>query len=232
MEQRVDLDQPIPVEVTKLIVGLFFTALGLLLAADNLRLLRADDYLQYWPAVAVLIGLIKLADPGRRLVGTTLIVIGASLLAYTAGWVHFTIFNLWPLLLIGIGAAMVARAAGVRVPGTGAQTGRNILAALTTRKINETSRDYSGNGIVAAMGACQLDLSQADIAHGPAIIEAFAFWGGIEIFIPENWEVIGEVFPFMGGFDVRTSVGAKPDRQLIVRGAAIMGGIEVKRRSR
>ena len=202
------------------------------MAADNLRLLRADDYLQYWPAVAVLIGLFKLADPGRRLVGATLIVIGASLLAYTAGWVHFTIFNLWPLMLIAIGAAMVARAAGVRVPGAGTQTGRNILATLTTRKIHETSRDYSGNGIVAAMGACQLDLSQADIAHGPAIIEAFALWGGIEIFVPENWEVIGEVFPFMGGFEVRTSAGAKPDRQLIVRGAAIMGGIEVKRRSR
>ena len=230
MEQRVD--QPIPVEVTKLIVGLFFTALGLLMAADNLRLLHADDYLRYWPGVVVAIGLLKIVDPRQRVLGAILTIAGAALLSYTAGFVHFTIFNLWPLLLIAAGAAMVARAAGVRVPGTGTQTGRNILATLTTRKINETSRDYSGNGIVAAMGACQLDLSQADIAHSPAVIEAFAFWGGIEIFIPENWEVIGEVFPFMGGFDVRTSVGARPDRQLIVRGAAIMGGIEVKRRSR
>jgi hypothetical protein len=42
--------------------------------------------------------------------------------------------------------------------------------------------------------------------------------------------VVGEVIPVMAGFEVKTSPVAAPQKKLIVRGAALMAGIEVKRR--
>lgn len=228
MEQRID--QPLPLPATKLILGIFFAILGVLWTADNLTLLRAETYLRFWPAVVVLIGLIKLADPAQRIFGAILAIIGSSLLAYTAGWVHFTIFDFWPLLLILVGGAIVLRALGFRLPTSTPRETNQIWAVLSGRKIRSTSRDYAGGGIFAFMGGCEVDLTEADIIHGPAVIDAFVMWGGIEIYVPANWEVIGEVVPFMGGFEVKTGAGT-PERRLVVRGAAFMGGIEVKRRA-
>jgi hypothetical protein len=54
-------------------------------------------------------------------------------------------------------------------------------------------------------------------------------WGGIELRVPEDWTVIGRVVSVLGGFDdtTRAPQGAGHHR-LIVRGFAIMGGIEIK----
>jgi cell wall-active antibiotic response 4TMS protein YvqF len=229
MEQRID--QPVPIPGTKLILGLFFTILGVLWTGENLRLLHADDFLRYWPAVVVLIGVRKLLDPTSRVAGSILTIVGASILGYTAGWVRFTIFDFWPLLLIAFGAVIVARALGMRLPVSTASDSSQIWSVFNVRKVKNTSRDYSGGGIFGFMGGCALDLTEADIVHSPAIIDAFVMWGGIEIYVPDRWEVIGEVVPFMAGFEMRTGPAGDPQRQLIVRGAAVMGGIEIKRRT-
>lgn len=231
MEARLN-NETVPIAVTKLIIGLFLAAIGVLLTAGNFRLVRVDEYLRYWPSVIVVIGVLKLADPRQRMLGGILTAIGASLLAYSTGWIHFTIFDLWPLVLIGFGAAMVARSFGFRWPSATGGAVQNVAAIFHARKITPTTKDFAGMNIVAMMGGVELDLTQADITHSPAIIETFAFWGGVEIFVPPTWEVIGEVVPIMAGFEVTTSPAARPDRQLIVRGAAIMAGTEVKRRDR
>ncbi|HYS54283.1 MAG TPA: DUF5668 domain-containing protein [Thermoanaerobaculia bacterium] len=228
MEERIN--QPLPLPATKLIVGIFFTILGVLWTADNLTLLRADDYLRFWPTVLLLVGLTKLADPKRRVFGMILTVVGASLLAYTAGWLRFTIFDFWPVILILVGAAIVIRALGFRLPTSTIGDSDQIWAVLNQRKVRDTARDYNGGSIFAFMGGCELDLTEAEIIHSPAIIDTFAMWGGIEIYVPENWEVVGEVVPFMAGFEMKTGAGT-PERRLIVRGATVMGGIEVKRRA-
>src|SRR5205823_14684345 len=125
--------------------------------ADNLTLLRADTYLRFWPAVVVLIGLTKIADPVQRIFGVILTVIGTSLLAYTAGWLRFTIFDFWPLLLIIVGAAIVVRALGFRLPTSSARDSNQIWTVFNGRKVSSTSRDYSGSGIFTFMGGCELD---------------------------------------------------------------------------
>src|SRR6266516_4885150 len=78
----------------KLIIGIFFVLHGLILAADNLGVLAAWDYLRYWPVVILLIGIYTLWEPGRQLAGVILTVIGASLLAQNAGWLRLSVFNL------------------------------------------------------------------------------------------------------------------------------------------
>jgi class 3 adenylate cyclase len=77
-----------------------------------------------------------------------------------------------------------------------------------------------------------MDLRRAEI-EGPEIeITAFAFWGGIEIIVPEGFDVDLRGFSFMGGRSLRLRdvppVPGSP--RIIVRGFAVMGGIEVKSR--
>ena len=97
-----------------------------------------------------------------------------------------------------------------------------------TRRLS--TQNFKGGTAVAIMGGTKIDLRTASIAQGEAAIDVLAFWGGIEIRVPDDWIVVSQVFPFMGGFDDKTGThlpGAR--KRLIVRGLAFMGGVEVKK---
>ena len=85
---------------------------------------------------------------------------------------------------------------------------------------------------VAVMGGCDMDLRHAEIDGPEVVITAVAFWGGIQIIVPEGFDVELEGFSFMGGRDLKLrNVPRVPGSPRIrVRGFAIMGGIEVKSR--
>ena len=85
---------------------------------------------------------------------------------------------------------------------------------------------------VAVMGGCDMDLRRAEI-EGPEVeITAVAFWGGINIIVPEGFDVELQGFSFMGGRELRLRdvpiVRGSP--RIVVRGFSIMGGIGVKSR--
>ena len=226
--------QPNTAASVKLVIGIGLTAAGLLLTADNLDLVVAERYLRWWPVVLIAIGAMKLMAPGTRIFGTVLTIVGAWILAFNLRLIDFTIFDLWPLILIGIGVMMVGRA--TNVIGDPAEAVANFtkgegLALFASRRIESTSRDFRGSSLSAILGSYELDLTGADITNGPAIVNVFAFWGGIEIFVPEKFEVIGEVTPVMAGFEVQARGVADPTKRLIIRGFAMMAGVEVKTRS-
>lgn len=209
----------------KLIGGVFLVVFGALLAANNLHLVDADRYLRYWPLFVIAAGVMKVLEPGQGIGGVILLIAGGSLLAWNLGWVRFTIFDLWPLILIGIGLMMVGRAAGL----VGENRGTGNFALFSSPKVTETSPDYRGGQLSAIMAAYQLDLTAADIAQSPAVLNVFAMWGSIEVIVPDNWEVVTEVTPVMAGVDVKTSRSmTERKRQLVIRGFVMWGAVEVK----
>jgi hypothetical protein len=102
------------------------------------------------------------------------------------------------------------------------------MAILGGVSRGNNSRTFRGADLLAIMGGCEIDLRKAAI-NGEAVIDVFAMWGGIEIRVPEDWTVVSQVFPLMGGVDDKTRPpqGATAHR-LVLRGFAIMGGIEIK----
>ena len=78
------------------------------------------------------------------------------------------------------------------------------------------------------LGGCEVDLTAAEITKSPAEIETVAVMGAVVITVPDGWEIIGHVIPVMGGFEVNVRPGDGAGKKLIVRGAAIMGGVEIK----
>src|SRR5437764_11643079 len=83
MNVSITQNQPPTVEETsakisvKLIVGIFFTLLGVLLTLDNLDLANADAILPYWPLVLVAIGILKFQERRSRTFAVIAIVAGA-----------------------------------------------------------------------------------------------------------------------------------------------------------
>lgn len=226
---NVSITQQQPPEVSarvsvKLIVGIFFTLLGVLLTLDNLDLADADRILPWWPVFLIAIGILKLRERRSRTFAIMAIIVGALFLT---GLFRFSIFDFWPMALVFAGLVMVARAFGFRASQVSGEASSTIWAILGVRKEKITARNYSGGRIIAFMGGCELDLRNADIEQGSAELEIVVLWGGIEIKVPEGWEVIGNTVPIMGGADIRTKA-APGGRRLIVNGLAIMGGVDIK----
>jgi uncharacterized protein DUF1707/cell wall-active antibiotic response 4TMS protein YvqF len=92
----------------------------------------------------------------------------------------------------------------------------------------------SYHNAVAIMGGVSLDLTQARFAEAETTINVFAFWGGVEIIVPEEVTVVVSGVGFMGAFDNRTTVTPTVPGGPVVRitGLALMGGVDVKRPKR
>jgi len=239
--------------------GLIVLTVGVLFTLDNLGLLNAGEFLKWWPLLIIAggIGRMVRTPNGSGLIGGAIVVfIGILLLDNMTNIIPGRMWDFWPVLLILFGASIVMRA--WQGPGSGSPGNVDAADRFTAfafmsgveRKI--TSLNFHGGDATAIMGGCEIDLRQAKIGEGPAVIDVFAFWGGIELFVPSDWVVRNEAVPIMGGLvDSRKSVSAEgativagvqigsvtrgdatnvtdPNRVLIIRGGALMGGIEIK----
>jgi len=218
----------------RLIVGFGILAFGMLWTLDNLEILNAAPIVRWWPMILVLIGLVQLPDRRvNRFVPIALIVVGALLLLDRTRRIDFDLGDLIPLAIALLGAKLIWEAVTRRQRGTGAIADADSVihafAMMAGVKRQSVSREFRGGDANAIMGGVEIDLRNAQIREGDdAIIDAFAMWGGVEIKVPPHWRVVGNVLPVMGAFEDNTHPSGESGPTLLVRGTAIMGGIEVK----
>jgi hypothetical protein len=84
----------------------------------------------------------------------------------------------------------------------------------------------------AIMGGIVLDLREAQFEGMEATINASCVMGGIEIVVPEGLNVQVHGFGFMGGYSGTPEGEIDPSAPTVhVRGMALMGGVDVKRKA-
>jgi len=191
---------------------------------DQIGRINARDLLIWWPLGAIAMGIGHLFD--RRWVGAAIwFLIGTYFLlpALGVGHVQFwRIVGLWPLL-ISVGGVTLVMQALQRSP----TDSFHVIAVMAGNNPHIGSQRFSRGEAVAVMGGCEIDLSSAKIVD-EAVIDVLAFWGGIEIRVPRGWQVVAHVAPILGGYEDKTEPAPANAPRLVVRGSAIMGGIEVR----
>lgn len=216
----------------RLIVGIFIVLLGIIFLIEEFTGIDAHEFLVYWPVVLIVIGLMGLIQGTSRVGSLIALVVGVWALAYNLGYVSLEIWQFWPLVIVGVGLSLVRRALVGQKPsttGAGEPVDRvNAFAIMGGVVRTSNSSAFRGGELTAIMGGCELDLTQAQLAGDEAIIDVFALWGGVEIRVPDTWGVVGQVQPIMGAFEDKTRPPRDTKTRLIVRGAVIMGGVEVK----
>jgi class 3 adenylate cyclase len=80
------------------------------------------------------------------------------------------------------------------------------------------------------MGQCTLDLREAEVVGPEAVINAFAFMGGVDVVVPEGIEVVVTGLAIMGAKTKRISPAPIiPGSPVIrIRAFAFMGGVHVR----
>ncbi|HEV8481097.1 MAG TPA: DUF5668 domain-containing protein [Candidatus Eisenbacteria bacterium] len=241
------------VHVGRIIFGLFIAWMGVLFLLDQMGVINIGSVWRFWPVFLILIGTVRLFSPGNRsIVGALfLMALGGFFLIHEFHWFDLDWRYVWPGFIVVGGLVMVFRGlmwggsncGGDRVSSAGSLTAFAILGGVE-RKI--TSQDFQGGDATAILGGCDLDLRNASIRPGTvAVIDCFAFWGGVEIKVPADWTVEVTGVPLLGGFadtrretpNVVAGIGnlaprSEPvqpnEKRLRVKGMVVMGGVEVK----
>jgi len=217
----------------QLIAGLVLASLGILFTLDNLEILRARDFLRYWPAVLVIVGISQVvqARSSAGMVGGSIwILIGGVMLGERLSLIA-NIFRFWPLLLVAVGGYVVWQSFNRTETAPGEHSDRvSAVAVLGGVDRRVLSSSFAGGDVTAFMGGGKLDLRESTLPAGAeALLDVTAMMGGFEIRVPESWNVIVDIVPFMGGYEDKTRHPADPSApRLRVRGFVMMGGVEVR----
>ena len=223
----------------QIVIGLFVCGIGMLFLLDNLGWLDLDFTLHLWPTALIFFGILKVLQtrtPSGAVVGGGLILVGGLILLKDMGLISIGWRSLWPVLLIVFGLSVVFKSARghsmlEQISGPAEKAGDesviNITALLGSYQRRVTTPDFRGGEVTALMGGCDLDLRQSSIS-GDAVLNVFSMFGGITIKVPIDWTVVLQGTPIMGGFEEKTVPPADQAKRLVIRGYAIMGGVEVR----
>jgi len=241
-------ERPRNVRITaKLIVGFVFLAMGALWTLDNLGVLDASEITRWWPVLVVFFGFAKLGGWGTSrsvFAGSLWLLAGTWLMLHALGVVSHGIEGLWPLALILLGVRIITgstrrpriRIGVVRGPGASSSAssadGRvKLEAVMAGMERRFRSGVFNGGVINSIMSNIELDLREATLGEGRVVLEVNAVLGGIVLRVPRHWTLINEATPVLGAVEDHTEPegrGHDDQHALVLRGAAVMGGVELR----
>lgn len=228
-----------PASIGKLVFGVILALLGLLFTLDNFGLLEIQHVERLWPVALIALGGASLAQRWRTRPFGGLLLVGLGVLFLLRNYriIHISLANLFPLVLVVIGLRIAFGALSGRTPASGlaeepggADAWLRGFVAFGGLDRRITSQRFQGGDLGAFCGGWQIDLSKAKLAGKEARLDVFAWWGGGEIRIPEEWNVVVKVLPVLGGTGDKSRHPAPGTETgtLIVTGTVVMGGVEIK----
>lgn len=202
---------------------------GVLLLLDQLNIISVD----FWALVFFALGLLKIlqaCDTTGRLLGALLMALGAGFELEHLGTLHLHLDRTWPVFVIAVGLLLIWRAYQQEPAETGGALSQhlNVFAIWGGGEYRIRAKNFRGGNLVAFMGGFDVDLRDADIEGNEAVIDVNCLMGGGVIRVPETWAVSMRVTAFMGGHSLKAREGPQPTKTLVVKGIAIMGGVEVR----
>lgn len=82
---------------------------------------------------------------------------------------------------------------------------------------------------ITVFGGSDIDFSEALFSQPKATLRVFCLFGGDDIYVPENINVVSKVFCIFGGVDNSApSIADRNAPTLIIEGVVVFGGVDVK----
>lgn len=220
----------------KFIWGALLIVLGVLLALSGLEIIKFSLFFTGWWAVLIMVlfgvGLITERDKVSCLIG---FLIGLFLFLCCRGILKFSM--IWklivPTVILIIGLKLVIGSIrgdkankiieNIRTSGN---RPKEAKAAFGAANFDYTGEKFEGAEFNSAFGALRCDLRGAIIEKDCAI-RANAFFGGIEIFVPDNVNVKVYSNSIFGGVsNAKKSTGN--GHTVFVNASVLFGGIDIK----
>jgi predicted membrane protein len=221
------------------IIGVILVLAGLFLVLRNTGFFSEfiDQTIFSWPMLLVAIGLvITIGSSGGKTSGIIVMAIGAFFLMLHIFRDTIDINMFWPSIFIIVGVIFIfsrRRSWGPISPVTSSGDDYiDIVNIFSGGERQIVSDNFKGGKVTAVFGGIELDLTKAKLAEGRSELEIACVFGGATIIVPDDWFVTIEVTPVLGGFGdsrkLHPGRTVDPSKQLVIRGAVVFGGGEVK----
>ena len=220
-------------------------ALGVLLLLHQNGIVQWQDVWRLWPMLLVIAGFARLGQyaPHSKLTGGLMIAAGAVLELSEFHVIPYSIRELWPLGIIVLGLLLLWQNLQPKPPEVveepevererrfsfGVSMPHNF-AIFGGGERHISTADFKHAELTAIFGGYKLDLRKATIKDTSAVIDATAIFGGIEIVVPDTWNVVVRGVGIFGGYGDEShhpSASGQPP-ELIVQGVAMFGGVAIK----
>jgi hypothetical protein len=223
----------------RMVPAIVLIAIGAIFLLSNLHIFDARDLFRYWPAILIAIGIVKLVDSNDgsgRGAGAVLLGVGGVFMARALGYLSVRVWDLWPLILIGVGLMMLLERSnlfelGLKL-GPDGKGGRKESAFFSGGRRVIVDQNFTSAKFDALFGGFEIDMRKAAMAGDEAVLELNAVFGGIEVRLPESWAVVMKGAGVFGAFVDNT---LQPDprifpspKRLVVKGGAVFGGVDLK----
>lgn len=142
-------------------------------------------------------------------------------------------YLIWGLLgagaIVGLAAILMQSAPAMTERALADGNAFRTTAILGGRQHHGAFDSFVGGEANAFLGGVELDLRGSTMSEDAAAIEVFVMMGGINIRIPEDWEVVNDVNVVMGGIDDKTQrSNSESAKRLILHGTVLMGGLNIR----
>lgn len=232
------------------ILGILFLIVGGVLIANRMGLI--SEYLFHlvisWQALLIGIGIMQIVSNRHSFGGIVLIILGGifilpKMIILPLAYGHLV----FPTGLVVIGIVLIIRA--TLKPNNNFQS--NFRQRFNEGKIdfsndyidehyvfggknlNVTSRNFKGGRIEAIFGGGKINFMNAELStESKNILEVDLIFGGLEIIVPRDWNVIIRINAVLGGFTEKDTIVGNiidPTKELVIIGKTIFGGGEIKR---
>lgn len=223
----------------RVVIGVVLVLAGLALVIRNTGFFPdfIDHVIFSWPMLLVVIGLIMTLGASEKTGGIIVMAVGGFFMIPLIFRETFHMYNMfWPSIFIIIGIIFIV----TKRRGWNAVTSKGIasddyvdyVSVFSGGERQIVSQNFQGGKISTVFGGIELDLTKAKLAPGKNILEIACVFGGATIIVPDNWFVKIEVTPVLGGFSDSRKIAPgrtfESDSQLVIKGAVVFGGGEVK----
>ncbi len=211
------------------LTGLIVIIIGAGLLLQNLNVIDVSTSIStFWPLLVILGGVLLFANnPRNWLVPSFIILLGSLYQLRELGAVSFQPWQVfWPLVLVAVGSSLLFRRSYADA-AVSKNERDDVFALMGGSNITNSAKQFKGSRVTAIMGGAQIDLRKSTITDD-AVIELFSIWGGVEIVVPNNVQIVNKINCILAGSEDNTSQKVdKKSPRLTITGDLIMAGATI-----
>ena len=225
-------------KVGNILWGLVLIVVGIIIGLNVLEITHINLFFNGWWTLFIIvpcfIGLIIENDKVGNLIG---LIIGIVLLLCARGIMDFgiTLKLLLPIALIIIGLSLMFRnvfdktiVEKMKNLNSNINKDNEYCAMFSTQNVRLNNQKFSGAKLTSIFGQVDLDLRES-IIKKDVVINVNAIFGGSDIFVPENVNIVVKSTPIFGGITDKSlkKIGDNP-QTIYINAICIFGGINIK----